>query len=344
MRHTLLLLLALLPLSLPSRADVPVNSAPPIVYTACPDAPAFAAVAQTIRPHLWPIGGVWTVQECSEADWARACQQQGVDPASADGMTVWTGRRIYIRQAAKGGPVATFAHELGHVIWPALCHVDSAGGPGWEGQMADWFGKRGSLPFLFSLSGPSAEENFADAFAVNRTARASAEDWGQDYIDGMLDLGWENGQPVMVAGDVLLTGTPFADPSGPNGGAGAGDRGPRNAFDGSAATHYESASASGYVGLHLAAPSVITAVGIQFDHYFEGAAVGSVVEAAGPDGVYHTLATISRPPAGGTVTMLPVTDTTPYSDVRYSDRAGNHVRLVEMQVWGDRETKCLSQF
>ena len=332
------------------------NPAPPVTFTACPDAPAFAAVAGTIRPGLWPSGATWTVQECDEGAWARLSlllrKMYHVDTAQDYGLTLYGdgGHRIYIRQLAPGTtPAATFAHELGHVLWPQLFADGGLGGQGYAMQMVDWFGKGQSQ----DLAGPGqsdAEEAFANAFSLNRTARAATTsgseppDWGQTYIDGVLCPAWDGltEGDGLAATPALLTGTPFADTSGPNGGVGDGTRGPENAFDGNPLTYYESQSPTGYVGLHLPAPSVITKIVFVPRQYAGGGMVGDVFEgsASGQEGDWHLLAAITQQPSdtqpngNNPSSTLTVTDPSAYRWGRLRDTQGNHVRLVDIQFWG----------
>ena len=126
-----------------------------------------------------------------------------------------------------------------------------------------------------------------------------------------------------------LTGTPISD-SGTNK---TGNHNPNNAFDGNLLTEYQSLNATGYIGLQLTTATTINKIRFQLEHYFEGGAIGNVFEGSttGQSNDWHTIATITSQPSGGTITEIASTSATPYTYVRYNDIKGNNVRIIKLE-------------
>ena len=136
---------------------------------------------------------------------------------------------------------------------------------------------------------------------------------------------------VDASAGTVITGTAFADASGPSGGA-APSRTPNNVFGGTAGTGYQSAATGGYVGLDAGAAQPISFIRYTTGaRYSEGSLVGGVFEGSNTSQTagYAPLATITSNPGSGTHTLA-VTDHTPYRWCRFRARAGQQVNIGDI--------------
>jgi fibronectin type 3 domain-containing protein len=137
--------------------------------------------------------------------------------------------------------------------------------------------------------------------------------------------------PPPTGNSVKLTGAGAGSPGAWNFGSDTFDK----ALDGDTSTFFDAPTANGnFVGLTLAAPTVITSARLFPRATLAWRMTGGKIQGSNDNSTWTDLATVTTQPAEGTFSTVAITDPTAYKYVRYLSPDNSYGNIAELEFYG----------